>query len=111
MEGNPNNAQRIVANSGNLTLNESSAQILLQSASHGQNYSEEYKLGRNTINADRPGTDQQILQNPYFTNNRQSAGNQALRNSEPARDPQQAKEEFLRLVAVIGMLDFERDQD
>ena len=63
------------------------------------------------MNAERPGTDYQILQNPYFANNRQSAGDQALRNSELARDPQQAKEEFLRLVAVIGMLDFERDQD
>ena len=57
MEGNPNNARRIAANFGNLTLNESSANVLPQIASNGQNYSEEYKLGRNTINADRPGTD------------------------------------------------------
>ena len=111
MEGNPNNARRIAANFGSLTLNGSSAQILPQIASNGQNYSEEYKLGRNTINAEIPGTDQQILQNPHFANNRQSAVDQALRNSELARGPQQAKEEFLRLGAVIGMLDFERDQD
>ena len=57
MEGNPNNARRIAANFGNLTLNGSSAQILPQIASNGQNHSEEYKLGRNTINAEIPGTD------------------------------------------------------